>query len=220
MSRMRRVALVLVGLAVGVLCIPGMASAKWAIEGKTFSELQSEDVNIFATETFTINSKVLGTSFSLTARSVGCSGFCSIDQRGSVDHAEGKLTLSELTVDSPVGCKVNGPITSFGLTGELLMDPGGGSATFMKLFPEGGETLMEVVLTGCAAAGTYPVKGTITGRTNDTAVSAVTQPITFSAAEQTTGGGALKVGKEAATMSGKLRVQLSGLGAGKSWSGA
>jgi hypothetical protein len=220
MSLIRKLVLAAAVSAVALLAIAGTASAKWAVEGKEFTEAQSETVTLSATEKFDFNTKILGSNFTFTATTVTCSGTCTINQTGAVDVVMGKLSFSGVTVDAPTGCTITGPIITNALRGELIMDPSGGTATFLKLFPASGEVWYELVVSGCAAAGVYPFKGTLTGRTNNTGVAAVTQPITFSAAEQTTGGGAFKAGKEPSTISGKLAVTLSGANKGKTWSGS
>jgi hypothetical protein len=202
------------------LALVASASANWAIEGKALSSGQKESVAVSATGNFDFTTKVLGTTLTVTATSVTCSGTCTIDQAGTVELIEGNLSFGGMTIDTPSGCKIPSSITTNALTGELIMDPSGGTATFVKFRPTSGETIFSMTISECAAAGTYPLKGTFAGRMNNTGVSATSQPFTFNAAEQTTGGGALKVGVEAATMTGGLAMKLSGSNVGKGWSGS
>jgi hypothetical protein len=219
--KLKKLGLVLVAILALAAVVAGSAQANWEIEGKAFTEGQKEKVSVEATETFTLKSKILGSEFVLTASKLSCKEGveCLIDQKGAVDHSSGVLSFSGLTVDKPAGCVVAGPINTLPLTDELIMDPSGGTATFDKFFPESGTTFVEIEVTGCAAAGKYPVTGTVTGLSNNTGVGAVSQPLTFSAANQTTGGGALKLGKEAAELSGKAVNKLAGANVGKVWSG-
>jgi hypothetical protein len=201
----------------------GVASANWEIEGKPFAEGQEQEVTyaIAAGNTYDLNSKVAGVNVTLTGTGFSCFGFCKVDQNGVIDDTFGKVKLTGGSVDEPKGCSVPAELVTNTLKGEIKMDPSGGEATFLKLAPESGETLVEIEFTGgtCALAGVkVPLKGTLTGRWNNTGVSAVEQPITFSAAEQTTGGGVLKLGKEAATFTTKVVTKLSGANAGKKWS--
>jgi hypothetical protein len=184
---------------------------------------------------FTLSSSVLGAAITLNATEVECDEAggttCQIDETNAkkeltTDHSAGRLVFTGVTVTSPAKCTVhsvgaaNGTVTTEALTDEIIMDPSGGTATFDKFFPEEGETFVTLELTGaeCTLAGVVAaVKGTVTGRTSNTGVAAVTQSITFNAAEQATGGGVLKLGKEAATLTGVANNKLSGPNAGKTF---
>ena len=200
----------------------GSAQANWEIEGKSFSSGQMEDVSIQSSEGYDLDTTVVGLHLTITATGVHCTGTCTIDESGNVELVDGKLEFTGMTVDTPAGCTIPSTMTTRTLSAELIMDPGGGTATFLRWKPATGETIAEFELGGtCALAGTpLRIKGTITSRLNNTGVSAVEQPATFSFAEQTTGGGSLKAGKEVATLTGKLGIKLSGANAAKKWSGS
>lgn len=216
-------------LAIGLmvtLAVAGVtatnASANWEIEGKALANGQSENITFEAFEKFDLNSKVAGATLTLTGTSFTCFGICSVDQNGVIDDTFGIVRLGGVTVDNPTGCSAGTELTTNKLKGELIMDPEGGEVTFLKLVPETGEAFFTIKLSGatCALDGVeVPVKGSIAARFSNTGVSAVEQSLTFSAAEQTTGGGSLKVGKEAATLTGKAITKLSGSNAGKKWGG-
>jgi hypothetical protein len=150
---------------------------------------------------------------------------CEINSEGGKDHGAGALTFTGVSVVEPAGCTVASELTTNPLTDELIMDPSGGTATFDKFLTdknaEGKEVpFITIKVSGCAAAGSYPVKGTQVGRTNDTGVSAASQPLTFNATEQKTGGGTLSLGSETATLTGSATNTLSGANAGKPWGGS
>jgi hypothetical protein len=215
----------MMGLMV-TLCVAaataGSASANWEIEGKALSNGQSEEITFEAFEKFDLTTKVAGATLTLTGTSFICFGICSVDQNGVIDDTFGIVRLGGVTVDNPAGCSAGSELTTNKLKGELIMDPGGGEATFLKLVPETGEAFFTIKLSGatCALAGVeVPVKGSITGRLSNTGVSVLEQPITFGSTEQVTGGGSLKVGKEAATLTGKAIAKLSGANVGKKWGG-
>jgi hypothetical protein len=201
------------------LLAPGAANAKWAIEGKEFTEGQSETVEFAATETATLVSKVLGSELQVTTSTTACDATCTVDQKGPVNHGAGRMVLSNLKVVKPAGCSITSPIITQNLTWEMIMDPGGGTATFIKYFPESGTTIAELTITGCAAAGTYPLTGSFACRVNNTGVSAVKQPNTCNPTEQATGGGSLKLGKEPASWYSRFVAWLKGFFIGWGWSG-
>jgi hypothetical protein len=204
------------------------ASANWEIEGKSQASGFTETVKIDGGHTI-LHGTVLGTTVELTSTSFECTAgvTCEIDQAGTVEHSSGQLTFTGVKVLQPSGCSVASELKTSPLTDELIMDPSGGTATFDKFFTDKnakGEEVpfIEITLTGsCAIAGTpFPVKGTVTARANNTGVSAVGQPLTFSAAEQTTGGGSLLLGKSPATLTGSATNTLSGINVGKPWGGS
>jgi hypothetical protein len=81
---------------------------------------------------------------------------------------------------------------------------------------------IEIDLAGsCAIAGTpFSVRGTLTGLTDQTKGQAVSQLIGFSAANQTTGRGALILGKEEAAFTGTVSRVIAGSNEGKEWGGS
>jgi hypothetical protein len=92
------------------------------------------------------------------------------------------------------------------------MDPSGGEATFVSFAPASGSTLAEIPISGatCPLAGTTgKFKGSLTGRSNNTGVEVENQPLVFSAAEQTTGGGSATIGTEPATLTGTMIAKLT-----------
>jgi hypothetical protein len=202
------------------------AQAAWEVEGVGQASGFTETVSIAKSENFTLTGKFLGSEVVLTATGLSCAtgATCEITQEGTKDASSGKLTFSGVSVDKPAGCTAPETLTTESLVDELIMDPSGGTATFDKFIPKAGATaaFIEITLTGtCAIAGTpFPVKGTVTGLTENTKVSLVSQPVSFSAANQTTGGGSLLLGKEAATLAGKATNTLSGVNAGKKWGGS
>jgi hypothetical protein len=213
----KKIGLVLIACLALAAFSASASQAAWKIGSTELTNGQSETVSVSGGE-FTLSSKVLGAEFVLKATGLTCSGTCAIDQAGTVDHSSGKLAFTGVTVSKPTGCTVASTLTTNSLVDELIMD--GSTVTFDKFKPASGEVFIEIGVTGCAAEGTYPVKGTVTGRTSNTGVAAVSQALTFNAAEQTTGGGSLKLGKETATLVGSATNALSGPNFGASWSGS
>jgi hypothetical protein len=206
------------------------AQARWTVESKALGLGQVETVDPTLTEALTLEGKFLGTEVKLTASGLKCSGLCDIEGIASgADYGIANLTLTGVTYDKPAGCTGPKEVTLNTLTTEVIMDPSGGSRTFEKLFTDSGQ-LAEVTLSGaCAIAGTpFPVQGTLTveavhknagGETVPTLTGeqSVAQEFVFSAAAQTTGGGLLKIGKEAAVPTGRMALALSGPNTGRKW---
>ena len=211
--RLKKLGVVLVAvLAMTAVAASAANASEWYIGATKLSG--SEEVKAEASEKFTLESEVLGAKFKLTATTLSCAG-CTISNPGA--KSAGKLSFTGLTVDEPAGCSVASPITTNALVDEVIMDPSGGEATFDKFTPAEGTTFVNIKITNCAAAGTYPVKGTVTGRSNNTGVAAIKQPLTFNAAEQTTGGGALTLGNKPASLTGKALNYLSGAKIGETF---
>jgi len=203
------------------LAAAGVAKANWEIEGKSIVNGFSESVTMAAEGTYDIAYVWSGHEYTLTATGMSCSS-CLINQSGTAEIFDGTFSFTGVTFDKPGGCSIpGGTITTKPLKGELIMDPEGGAATFIKFTPTVGETFMEFPVSGetCLAGGLkFIVKGSLAGRFSETGASAAAQPIAFSAAEEATAGASLKVG-EPMTITGKSLIKLSGANAGKSWEG-
>ena len=211
--RARNFGVVLVAvLAMTAVAASAANASEWYIGATKLSG--SESVKLKAAEKFTLESKVLGANFRFTATTLECEG-CTISNPGA--KSAGVLSFSGISVDEPTGCSVASPIRTNALVDEVIMNPSGGEATFDKFTPAEGTTFVTIKITGCAAAGSYPLKGSFTGRTNNTGVAAVEQPITFNAAEQATGGGILTWGPQPANLTGKALSSLSGANAGNTF---
>lgn len=162
----RIVGLVVVSLiAITVVQSAVASAATWTVEGKKLSEgtangLASEAALEIGT-TATFKGKVLGQEFVLTAKKVSSSSG-TIFQEGTKAKSSGAYEFSELTVDKPAGCTVSSPIKTNAMTGELV-DHSGSSDLFEKFVPEEGETIATIKISGCAIAGSYPLKGTFYG---------------------------------------------------------
>jgi hypothetical protein len=215
----------MLGVLIACVALAGIAAsaaqAQWKIAGTPLGAGNHAAVTVSGGP-FKLESTVSKAPIVLKATSVECtSGVeCGIDEL-TTDHSFGQLTFTGVTVE-PATCKVpGGSLTTAALTDQIIMDPSGGTATFDNFFPESGTTFLTVKLEGseCPFNGiSAPVTGTVTGRTSNTGVAAVTQAIAFSAAEQTTGGGSLKLGTAVATLTGTANNALSGTNAGKTFS--
>jgi hypothetical protein len=112
-----------------------------------------------------------------------------------------------VSVVKPVGCSTNATLTTALLSTQVYME---GTTSYDRFAPTSGTTFVNVPLSGCAAAGSYPVKGTDFGRSpNATGVESAHQKLEFSGAINTTAGGGLTLGTEAATLSGEAENTLS-----------
>jgi hypothetical protein len=176
---------------------------------------------------WTLSSSVLGAPIVIHAEEVECSPgeTCEIFGEGS---SRGGLTYTGVTVTEPSTCSANSPgepvgtITTNPLKDTIIMDPSNEAGpVFDRFEPASGTTFVEIELTGaeCPFAGvTAPVTGSATGEaSHPTGFLAETQELTFGSAQQATGGGELKLGKAAATLSGTGVNRLSGENQGKAF---
>ena len=212
--KLRAAVSVLALVAVGAFW-SNSAQAQWTIGLGSLGASESEAVLLSSPgETFTITTKVLGTSVLLTANGIGCPCFIE-GQNFGTDHGSGTFEFSSITVDQPSSkCGVVG-FKSKPLKFEAIMDPKSAfGPVFVKFSPQFGETFMEIEFWGveCPLSGVVlALKGTLTAQfKSPTGTSISTQTLTFSNAAQETGGGSIKAGKEAMTFSGVAKMELFG----------
>ncbi len=152
-----------------------------------------------------------GTPVKLTATGVECIE-ATIFNQGGHGKDSGRLKFTGVTVSEPTGCDVlNDTITTEPLKTELYMDSASTTAAFDKFeAATAGGNFAIVHITGtCAAAGTKTIKGFIFGEAvNPTSTPAVTQPLTFSPAIDSTTGGGLTLAGNAASLTGRINTVL------------
>jgi hypothetical protein len=222
--RIGRTALVFAIALMGAAAFATAAHAMvWAVGSTKFTSGQSETVTAKAkSKAFTLESKVGSTAFKMTATGLECIG-CKIDQIGTgaegEAHGVAKFKLTGVSIVEPSACQT-GPYNEgenvtrkgFRLFGFTLWE------TF-KTDPFSSEevALTTVKLENCAIAGTYPLTGSLTAKLTNGESLATEQIAVFSAANQKEGGGSLKFGGVAATLTGEMATSLSGKNAGKEW---
>jgi hypothetical protein len=208
--------LLLVVTVVALLGVVGVGTAaavevEWQIAGEGMKDLGLTEESVTASSSggpLEIKSKVLGSSFRLKCEQLGASGKLRQEGKGEIS-----LEPSKCSVPEPAGCKTAEKLT--GKTSSQAVETG--EVLYEKFAPASGETLITIELTGCAAAGSYPLKGSICEETEEAEEELVEQPFTFSEAiSKAAGCGILKLGKEAATVSGeavqKFKLQGANIG--------
>lgn len=213
--------ILLAALVVAAFAASTSGAAVWEIGTTKFTNGQSESVTTKAKTNFTLESKVAGTAVKLTATGVECVE-CSIDQIGTGEsgqaHGSGKFKFTGVSISEPAGCTVPSTITTNTITRTTLIIKST-PTTYTTLHTHEESPFFTLSVSGCALAGSYPVKGTLAGMTNATGVLAAEQPVAFSAANQKAIGASLTIGKEAATLTGEALVRLSGVNVGKEYRG-
>jgi hypothetical protein len=157
-------------------------------------------------------SKVLGSPFKITFEVFETFETTLIQNFLFAQHTTARWRFVSITIDEPVGCKVSGAVETNPLTGTAQM--GNTEATkgsvYEKFAPSSGEVLSTIKLTECAAAGSYQLKGTLYLKgTNPTGTAAVWQEAVTSGEINSSQGGALTLGKEAATLTGAFETALT-----------
>jgi hypothetical protein len=179
----------------------------WREAGTKLSSGTTKAVKCSAAENFILAGTVAGAATEIKATTLECPSGDVIKQEGEHAIATGTLKFSGLTVVKPAGCKTNASITTKALTAKIYME---GTTTYTRFAPTEGEVFANVPLTECAAEGTYPAKGSVFGQaSNATGVEAVNQVLTFSGTINSTAGGSLTLGTNAATISGKANNELT-----------
>jgi hypothetical protein len=165
---------------------------------------------------FTLNGSVgeTKTPVKLTATGIECLS-STIFNESSHGKDKGKLKFTGVTVDEPAGCSVEGgAVETTELKTELYMDSESTTKAFDKFEPAAGPTnnfaTVKLIGASCPVTGSKLVKGTVFGEaTNPTSTSLATQPLTFSAAIDTTTGGTLTFAGNEAHLTGRVNNKLS-----------
>lgn len=186
------------------------SNSHWRVAGTKLSSGETREIKCSkaGTENLVLAGTVAGAATEITATTLECPSGDVIKQEGEHGIATGTLKFSGLTVVKPAGCTTSASITTKALTAKIYME---GSTVYTRFEPTAGETstFASIPLEGCAAEGTYPVKGTVFGKSsNATGVEAANQPLTFSAAINTTAGGSLLLGGNAASITGAANNEL------------
>jgi hypothetical protein len=208
-------AVVVAVLAVGGLFASVALAQQWCVNGVKLASGSSLAATAKTTSTIVLVSKLFGSSLKLTATGLEAKEG-KIVQTGSgtsgVSTLTGKLVFTGIIVDEPEGCKSPGTIETTALVGTARM--GITEATkenvYVKVVPKEGEVFTTFKITECAAAGSYQIKGSVFVKANNpTGTAAVTQGGTTSGAINSSQGGALTLGKEAATLDGTIDITLA-----------
>lgn len=203
-----------------ILATGAQAGQTWAINGSKLAAGGSATCQGTTDGTMTLESEVLGAPFLLTWTDFGTDG-CKVVQSGSGASAVAemtfeKITLGGLTVVKP-SCEVKSPLATTALKA-LIVTPGSPAATYLTISPASGTTLGNVVLSGCAAAETYPLKGSVCidiPSPGEFAIEKTQFADVTSAAACSSDG--LTLGGKKATMLGSFKLDLTGANTGKSW---
>jgi hypothetical protein len=192
-------------------------AADWYVEETKLSGSSSLEIGEPEGEKIELQTTILGTKFLMTASGATCSG-CTASNPGA--DVSVTFQFTGLKIDAPTGCSVASSVTTNALSGFLMMDPSGGTTTFVLFQPViSGGSWFTFTVSGCALAGSYKVTGTLTCETSPTGTAVVKQPLKCNAASQTTGGGSLKVDTNPATFTGTLKAWLKGTFLGRLFSG-
>jgi hypothetical protein len=161
----------LAALALSAVVASASQATTWVVSGTNLKSGESKAVKIqkesMETANLAFGGTVLGTELLIEGTGLEGSGM-EIEQVGTGEsgkaRSHGKLVFTGLTVVKPAGCKIASSLTTEALQGEVAM--GVSEATknniYEKLAPTSGEKLMTLKIEGCAAAGSYPVKGVFT----------------------------------------------------------
>jgi hypothetical protein len=150
--------------------------------------------------------KVLGTPAEFEASGLECLE-STISSPGEFAVGSGKLRFTGVTITNPVGCRTTSTISTGAISSQTYME---GTKVYVRFVPTSGTTFVNVPISGCAAAGSYPIKGSEFGLSpNLTGVESEHQKLEFSGAINTTAGGALSLGTDSATLAGVAENTLS-----------
>jgi hypothetical protein len=202
--------LLVIGFVGVVFAGEARAEGEWTIEefGLEQEGLSSAAVKTTATTAFTLESKVLGSSFGMSCTGLSATG--SIRVGGTASE---ELGLTGCTVSKPSGCAVPSSI-SFPVKSELVYKS---EALYEKFVPSEGTIFVTLKITGCAAAGSYQLKGGFGAAVEQFGVQKTEQPLTVTAAATTATGSSLTLGKEAAVLQGAAKRQLQAPNFGKNF---
>ena len=187
---------------------PVTKKSQWEIGETAVSTPQSVVCSKKGTSNLVLSGTVLEAPTKLEATGVKCveatiSNEVVSSENMAVDA--GKLEFTGVKVVEPAGCTVAETLTTEALKTRLYMDSTTTTKVFDRFEPAAGETgkFISIKISGCAIAGTYPVKGFTYGEAeNATGVLASNQPLAFNAATNevstlTLGGNPAKITGEA-----------------------
>jgi hypothetical protein len=165
------------------------------------------------TENFIIKGTLLGAETEIRASGIECSAMTIFNETTSgVNMAKltGRFTLTGVKVAKPSGCTVSSEMVQTNpITGDVVMDSAVSAQSYLKFEadPLMSEKWADIKISGCAIAGTYPLKGTsYCLLTNQTGVNSNVQEC---AHNFTTGlMGSWLLGGKPATFSGEITFQL------------
>ena len=229
--RVKKLGIAFIVIAAVSATLAGSAFAGTAVtEAATWVKTESGSAKVIAeegvkcrqtekAEPFVLKSKVLGSPVELTATGISCSGM-KVKTTGSGESsmaiAEGQLTFEGISVMHPESCKTPATNTTNTVVADLQMNSAVPTKSFLKLSAKSGETIATVKLEGCGAAGSYPLKGTLVAdATEKTGEHQVLQE--FAGNETTHAMSSLKLGSEAATLTGVFGLELT---SGLTWGAA
>jgi hypothetical protein len=200
--------LALAGITAGSAFATAVASkGHWVVSG---AKLSGSKTVICAKATgganFKLVGKVLGTAIEFEATGIECVE-STISNPGGFAVDSGKLKFTGVKIVAPAGCSTTSTLTTAALSTQVYME---GTTVYDRFVPTSGTTWFTIPVTGCAFAGTYPIKGTEFGRSpNLTGVEQERQTLEFSAAINSTAGGALTMGAEPVTLTGATENTLT-----------
>lgn len=205
-----------VGVAFGTRGPVATTDVKWYTGAAPGTELTTAAaVKSAQIGTATFVTTVAGQTVELGSTGMNCSG-CVIENSGGTAVGSGKLEFTGVTVLKPANCSVTSTITSNAL--KIKADYMISSADYILFEPSAGvETgFATVELTGasCVIKSAIVPKGTLFVKAqNATGIQAAEQRVNSSAAINSEAGGTLRVGSEAASLTGEAKFELSGGGA-------
>jgi hypothetical protein len=196
------------------------------ITGSILEVGKSETAECSAGETFVLKTTIGGVPVKIQAKKLTCleGKISEVENSGKMGEFSAKMEFTEATVLEPSGCSVRvgsvtgalGTIQTKPLTGRIEME---GSTAYLHLSPTSGTVLATIYLEGgsCTAIqGSYNWRGTLYGRFNPTGFSTASQPVQFSPAIETAGGGEIHLGENIAEFTGQARIKLGSGGTFKS----
>jgi hypothetical protein len=196
-------------LASSAFATPVTKKSSW-LEGSTkITAAKEVKCSKRGTANFVLKGTVLGAETELTATGLECPGATISNTVVGTENMAidgGKLTFTGVKVAKPAGCSVEEKLTTESLKTNLEMDTSVAGRTFDKFEPTG-EKFISIKITGCAIAGTYPVKGSTYGRAvNTTGTLATNQPLVFDS--ETNGFSSLTLAGKPATITGEANNEL------------
>lgn len=190
------------------------AGAKTWTDSSPLASGETRPAEASAMSTVLFKTKIGGEPVEVSATGLEAIGG-EIIQEGSTAAVAAQVKFTGVSVIAPMHC-IGAPvsITTNALKGELITASGLTSGLALKLIPKTGTSLATVSL-GCITS--FKVAGSFCAETNSLGIMESLQRLTFSSAIAASCGGELKVGGEAATLTGEATARLvSGLSWGAS----
>lgn len=189
--------------ALAAISSAALASPQWYINGSAFTG--TETIEATSLSSMVLTGTVLSQPLEILCDFAKSTGTITENSKGTISPG---LAFSDCKfLVAPTGCKIAEKQTASAWSFELVEE---GGKVFGKFTPKSGASYLTLEITECALEGTYTVKGELRCEVPNTGSEGSWKECFFTASSSS-----LKLGANAATLTQKVLLTLSGTNVGK-----